>query len=468
MDPAVNGPDAETERRRRAGIIDAFLAAHPDIRRFEIFAHDLSGRPRGKRHVTRSARRIFVDGTRVANSNFLLDASGAVTNAAGSGFDDGDPDVRAYAVPESLRPVPWAATPTAEFQLTAIAGQDGVPDLDPRIHAARALAAFRERGWHPVVAFELEFHLFAPRLGRDGRPLAPRAPVGGRREDDHQVYDMEQLAEFEPVVEDILRAAEIQELPITVASIEYGRGQFETNLAHRDDPLRAADEALALRRLVRGVAARHGLKASFMAKPLLDDAGSGMHVHLSLLDRNGRALFHAPDGPSRTLRHAIAGLLETMPSLLALFAPNRNAFRRFVPDLFVPVAANWGIDNRSTAVRVIMGNAGEQRLEHRVASADAHPHLVLLALLAGVWQGLARRMEPPPPVTGNAGGRAAAWLATGLRGALDRLERALETQALDAPFLDRDWLAAVVQAKRTELERLETEEIPPHEYRWYL
>ncbi|GIX17513.1 MAG: glutamine synthetase [Rhodothalassiaceae bacterium] len=458
---------SDEARRMRAEVFDAFCARHPQIARFEAYVFDLHGRARGKRYAREAARRVFMDGCAVSNSTFLLDASGSVTNAGGSGFDDGDPDVQAIALPHTLAIMPWADPPAAQFQLAARGGQEGRPDLDPRIHAGRLVEALAREGLAATVAFELEFYLLAPRLSPAGAPLPPRAPVGGRRDPDHQVYDMEQLAEFAPVIEDILAAAERQGLPVTVASTEYGRGQFEANLHHRTDALRAADEALALRRLVKGVARRHGLAASFMPKPFLDDAGSGMHVNVSLADATGRPLF-APgaDGAlPAPLARAIAGLVETLPAFLALFAPHRNAWRRYRPNLFVPVAANWGIDNRSAALRVILDEPARCRIEHRVAGADASAHLVLLAVLAGMLHGIRRRLDPPPPVAGNAGGAMDPAFAAGPAAAISRLRDAAPALA---PDIDATYLPRVADALAHELARLESEEIPPLEYRWYL
>lgn len=437
-----------------------FVAAHPGIERFDGFAFDLNGQARGKRYTRKAAGAVFRAGTQMANSNFLLDATGAVTDAGGHGISDGDPDGLARVVPGSLAVVPWAARPTAQFQLSMAPGQPGLRELDPRLILARALAGL---GFTAVVAFEIEFYLVRPRLSADGRPLPPKGPQSGVREERPQVYGMELLADFEAVIDDILAAAQLQGLPVTVASTEYGRGQFEANLRHEADALAACDACLLMRRLIRGVAARHGLRATFMAKPFIEDAGNGMHVNLSLLDGRGRNVFHAEGGPSATMRHAIAGALAALPESLAILAPNRNAFRRFVPGTFVPVTPSWGIANRSTALRAILGGPEAQRLEHRVASADANPYLVLATILAGVRHGIAAALEPPPPATGNAGLAADPDLPLRIDPALARLERA----AILPATIDPAWLALYAETRRRELARLRRD-IPPIEYRWYL
>ncbi len=135
--------------------------------------------------------------------------------------------------------------------------------------------------------------------------------------------------------------------PAAIVS-EYGAGQFEVNLHHVDDALLACDHAVLLRRLIRGVAARHGLAATFMAKPFADRDGSGMHVHLSLVDAQGRNVFApvpppaTPENYATALRHAIGGLLAAMPESLAIFCPNANSYRRIRPGCFAPIAAELG------------------------------------------------------------------------------------------------------------------------------
>ncbi|MDN3522431.1 glutamine synthetase family protein, partial [Halomonas ramblicola] len=199
--------------------------------------------------------------------------------------------------------------------------------------------------------------------------------------------------------------AEIQQLPLDTMLKECAPGQFEITLKHGDDVLAACDAAVLLKRLIKGVAQNHGFEATFMAKPYGLEAGNGTHVHISLLDAAGHNVFAAADGDplgSSRLHQAVAGLLELMPASMAIFAPNLNAFRRFQPGLYVPMAPTWGFDNRSVAVRIPSGPNAARRIEHRVAGADANPYLLLAVLLAGIEHGLAGELTPPAPVTGNA------------------------------------------------------------------
>ncbi|MFZ5609816.1 MAG: glutamine synthetase family protein [Pseudomonadota bacterium] len=439
-----------------------FIAAHPKIERFDGFVFDLSGHARGKRYTRAAAQQVFAHGAQVSNSTFLMDVTGAVLDAGGRGFSDGDPDALAQVVPGTLCPIPWLEKPAAQFLLSMAADPPGLPNLDPRVIAGKALAALQRRGLRAVVAFEIEFYLMEARVGRDGTPLPPKGRRSAVRHDQHQVYGMDLLADFEPVIEDILAACEVQGLPVTVASTEYGLGQFEANLLHHDDALAAADQCLLLRRAVRGAAARHGLKATFMAKPYLDDAGNGMHVNLSLGHRNGGNVFYAKDGMSAVMRHAIGGLQAALAESVAIFAPNRNAYRRYGANLFVPVNRHWGIGNRSVAFRAILGSPAAQRIEHRFGAADANPYLALAAIIAGVLHGLDGALDPGPPMTGNASAALDPDLPFDFDAALGRMAAGDILANVMA-----DYVGYYVDAKRRELAKLRRP-IPPLEHRWYL
>jgi glutamine synthetase len=184
---------------------------------------------------------------------------------------------------------------------------------------------------------------------------------------------------------------------------EYAPGQFEITLAHRADALRAVDEAVLFKRLIKAVAARHGYLATFMAKPFTARAGSGAHLHLSLADAQGANLC-AAEHPAGTplLGHAIAGLLQTAAESFLVFAPHANSYRRFRAESYAPVAASWGVNNRSVGLRVPAGPAASRHVEHRFCGADANLYLAAAVLLSGAAAGIEGRLDPGPPATGNA------------------------------------------------------------------
>src|SRR5690606_2846670 len=141
------------------------------------------------------------------------------------------------------------------------------------------------------------------------------------------------------------------------------------------------DQATMLKRVIKGAARKHGLDATFMAKPYGDCSGNGMHVHFSILDKDGKNIFAGSDARgSDALRHAIAGLLSTMPEAAAVFAPNFDSYRRFMPGSHAPTRVAWGYDNRTAALRVPESDLIATRIEHRVPGADANPYLAIAAM----------------------------------------------------------------------------------------
>ncbi|NOR62029.1 MAG: glutamine synthetase, partial [Rhodobacteraceae bacterium] len=192
-------------------------------------------------------------------------------------------------------------------------------------------------------------------------------------------------------------------IPADAAISEGGAGQFEINLLHGPDPLEAADNAVFFKRIVKGVAKAQGLEASFMPKPYLDQSGSGLHVHFSLLYETGNNVFDdGTEAGSDMLRHCVNGLLRLMPACTLIFAPHLNSYRRLTPNSHAPTSIGWGYENRTSAIRIPGGSPKARRIEHRVAGADANPYLLLASLLAGVLEGLEVQENPPEPTAGNA------------------------------------------------------------------
>jgi glutamine synthetase len=259
-------------------------------------------------------------------------------------------------------------------------------------------------------------------------------------------------------------AAEVERVPLSATSKEYAPGQFEANLKHQSNARLAADHAVLLQQIVRVAARANGLDATFMAKPYPDRAGSGLHIHMSLLDESGRNVFDdGSEGGTDRLRHAIGGLQATMAESMALFAPSVNSYRRFQPDMFAPVNRRWGINNRSAGIRVPAGSSESRRIEHRVPGADANPYLALAALLAGVHYGLENRLDPGPAANGNVSREPDLSLPFTIDDALARLEHA----AILPGYFGEETLALYRETKRIEAQRVRRV-IAPVEYDWYL
>jgi len=444
----------------------AFLADHPEVRCVDLLLPDMNGILRGKRVEAGDLRQIYDKGLLLPGSMFALDALGGTIQATGLGFDEGDADRPCLPVPESLHPCPWLGPEVAQLQVTMFE-HDGSPFYgDPRHLLGRMVERFREQGMNPVVAVEVEFYLVDRERTAAGLAQAPRSPLTGRREHRTQINSMIDLDAVSPILREIVDTCRAQDVPAGTALSEYGPSQWEVNLRHVEDAQLACDHAIRLKRIVKGVALRHGLEATFMAKPYRDMAGSGTHVHVSLLDEAGRNVFaSAGETDQPLLRRAAAGLLATMPEAMALFAPNANSYRRLRPEAYVPLHPTWAGNNRGVAVRVPLSGPEDRRLEHRVAGADVNPYLLTAAVLAGMLHGLERQLEPPEPLEGNAYTQkiAAEPLPNDWATAIGRFD----SSTVFREQFGEDFVDLFATLKRGELEDFASH-VSPLEHAWYL
>lgn len=382
--------------------LDAFLAARPGLRFIDLLLHDLHGVDRGKRIDVASIRDTFANGLLLPASLFASDVGGSTVQATGLGFDDGDADRPCMPIQRSLVDIPWLDGTVAQAQVS-MHERGGLPFAgDPRHLLQKVLKRFAELELAPVVAVELEFHFIDQQRTAEGLPQPPRSPLTGRREFRTQINSMLDVDDYSAVLNAIDRTCHAQGVPSTSALAEYGAGQFEVNLLHTD-ALSACDQAARFKRIVKCVSRHQGMDATFLPKPYADSAGSGLHVHVSVNDAQGRNVF-ASEHPmgSELMQHAAAGMLATMADGMAIFAPLANSWRRFRPEAYVPLTADWSVNNRGAALRVPVSDAPNRRLEHRVAGAEANPYLVMSWVLGGVLRGLAEKIAPPPPLQGNA------------------------------------------------------------------
>ncbi|HTZ70529.1 MAG TPA: glutamine synthetase family protein [Acetobacteraceae bacterium] len=367
----------------------------------EAFVVDVNGIARGKWVPAERIPDVMRKGVALPRSVYALDVWGRDVEAAGLAIGTGDPDGICMPVEGTLVPVTWLTRPTQQLLLNMVQ-QDGTPFYgDPRQVLARVAGFFAEAGLTPVVATELEFYFIdRRRTARD--PVSPPFSNEGRWQGwQTQVLSIAELHTFEPVLADIFDACERQNVPADTAVRENGPGQYEVNLKHVADPVAAADHAFLLKRIVKGVARKHGWDATFMAKPYGHLAGSGMHVHMSVLDQTGRNIMAEENGaPTDRLRHAVGGMMATMADSMLLLAPHANSYRRLCPGTHAPTNITWGLDNRTAAIRVITSGTNT-RVEHRVAGADCNPYLALAGILAGLLHGLKERIDPGPPITGE-------------------------------------------------------------------
>ncbi|MBU2327908.1 MAG: glutamine synthetase family protein [Alphaproteobacteria bacterium] len=378
-----------------------FFAANPDIEVLEAFVIDVNGVPRGKWIPRERAIDVLTKGMAMPRSVYALDVWGRDVNAAGLAEGTGDPDGICFPVPGTLSRVTWLSRPTAQVLLQMHTQEGESFYADPRQVLGHVLDRFKAAKLTPVVATELEFYLIDPvRSALD--PVRPPNTRDGRwHTGQTQVLSISELQDFEEVFHGISTAARAQNVPADTTLRENGPGQYEINLNHVPDALAAADYAVLLKRIVKGVARANDLDATFMAKPYGMQAGSGMHVHFSILNDKGENIYVGKDGPSDALFHSVGGLLENMGESMAIFAPHQNSYRRLRPSEHAPTYASWGIDNRSAAVRVITASRPATRIEHRVAGSDTNPYLVLAMILSAALAGMKEKLSPGGAITGD-------------------------------------------------------------------
>jgi glutamine synthetase len=406
-----------------------FLAKHPEIEAFDIVIHDCNGIGRGKIIRRHELLSLYTNGRHLPISIMGLDICGEDVHETGLIWDQGDGDLRAWPIPGTLVALHNTTPPRGEV-LMSLYGLDGTPmTSDPRHALQRQVDALAAEGLYPAGAFELEFFLLSNDRGPDGKVQPARDVLDGRKSTKTEVYSVDHLHGMLPLFSDIYAGAEKAGIKAETMISEYAPGQYELTLHYRTDVMRAADDLMRLKRIVRAQARAHGVTACFMAKPNEDYAGSGMHFHVSMMDESGTNVFvEAQEGAwNATLLHALGGLRATMADSMLVFAPHANSWRRFASQSYAPVSPNWGVNNRSVALRIPAGDMRARRIEHRPAGVDANPYLVGATVLAGIRQGLRHRIDPGPETTGNG-------YDTGP----------------DAPVMPADWRQAIEAAKASD------------------
>ena len=442
--------------------LDAFLQQNPDIDVFEVLLPDINGQLRGKWVGRENLAKVFSGGFKLPVSTVAFDIWGRDIGA--TVFEDGDADGVCLPEPATLARVPWLARPTGQVLVSMGTVHAAAYAGDPRTVLANVLARYAALGLRPVVATELEFYLFDRERNADGTPRHTQTTSGGREPVGGQTYGIAAMQEMSELMHGVREAALTQALPVDTLIAEAAPSQFEINLYHQDDALRACDHALLLKRAIKGVARGQGRLASFMAKPFGNLAGNGMHIHFSLVDASGRNVFdNGTDQGSELMRQAVAGCLATMSEAMALFAPNYNSYRRFRLGSHAPHAPTWGYENRSAAVRIPGGSRSAIRLEHRVCGADANPYLAVAGMLAGALMGIEQRLAAPAPVAGDAYSQHQAGLPRFWPEAL----RAFEKSAFVGDYLGEELRRVFLMSKWQELEEF-LGHVSPMEYDAYL
>lgn len=298
--------------------------------------------------------------------------------------------------------VPWSADVTLQV-IHDVHNQDGTPvPIAPRNVLKAVVGKYAEHGWQPVVAPELEFYLTKPNIDPN-LPVEP--PIGrtGRQGIARQAYSMSAVEEYGPVIDDIYEFAEAQGFEIDTIIQEGGAGQIEINL-HHGDPVALADQVFFYKRLIREAALKNGCFATFMAKPMQEQPGSAMHIHQSVIcSTTGNNVFNDEnDQPTPLFYGFLGGQQSYTPDVLCILAPYVNSYRRFRRDDSAPINLEWGVDNRTTGIRVPLSNPQSRRIENRVVGMDCNPYLAIAASLACGLLGMIEKAEPRKCVTGDA------------------------------------------------------------------
>ena len=433
----------------------AFLDAYPLVQWIDAFLFDMNGIARGKRIRRSDLLGVTKSGLMMPSSVFIMDPLGNCVEETGRLWETGDPDHQCHLLGGTLAPIPVGDGCHAQVVMTV----DDKDELDPRAVLAEQVGGFAHAGQTPVAAVELEFYVSS----RGVNGAFPLHPPEGVSDDPKRplTFGFDEMDALGPFIDDIYRICETQRLPVDAVMKESGPGQFEINLKDRADAVAAALDGLLLKRAVKAAARAHKLNATFMAKPHHEWAGSGMHVHLSLLDPSGQNLF-AGDPISPLFRHALGGMRETMADFMAVWAQTANAYRRYVPKAYVSMAAHWGFNNRTVALRIPRGNGAATRVEHRIAGADANPYLVIASILAGVSHGIAHRLDPGPAAEGNAETIEAPPLPTAWVNSLELFQRSeIVRGAFGASF--QEVFARLKHTERSNFERIVT----PVDHLWY-
>ena len=378
--------------------LEEFLKQHR-IHEVECVIPDMTGIARGKI----LPRDLFLaSGEMRLPKSVLLNTVNGQQPDNGPFVGDTDPDMVCVPDASTVRIVPWAAEPVAVV-IHDCQEWDGTPvQISPRGVLRRVLKLYEERGWQPVVAPEMEFYLVA-RQQNPHEPLQPPLGRTGKAEAGRQSYSIDAVNDFDPFFMELSTFCEQHKLGVETLIHEAGAGQMEINFSH-GEPMDLADRVFLFKRTVRETALRHGIFATFMAKPMELEPGSAMHIHQSIHDAaSGRNIFSQGDGGDSPLfLHYIAGLQAYIPKLMPMFAPYVNSYRRLAPFVSAPINVQWGLDNRTCGIRVPKSPPESRRVENRVPGVDVNPYLAMAATLACGYLGMVGELRATPPTTDSA------------------------------------------------------------------
>ncbi len=443
-------PQNEEKKSELRGVENMAEAAQWLIARgiedIECITPDIAGVVRGK--MMPSTKFVAASTLALPSSVFMQTISGEYPEESDTfRYPPHDGDLRLIPDLSTLCAVPWETDPTAQI-ICDMSDHKGTPvGYTPRAVLRNVVDAYLAKGWKPVVAPEIEFYLvktnedpdfpLEPPIGRSGRPIA-----GGNG------YSIAGVNEFDELIDDIYDYSSAQGLEIETLIHEEGAAQLEINLNH-GDPVMLADQVFQFKRTIREAALKHGMYATFMAKPIQGQPGSAMHIHQSVVDaETGSNIFSTSAGEeSDHFRSFIAGMQHYLPRALVVMAPYVNSYRRLTTHSSAPVNVQWGYDNRTTGLRIPVSDPGSRRVENRLPSSDANPYLAMAASLACGYLGMVQKLVPESAIssTANEGNNSLP------RGLLDALSLFEDDDGLKG-LLGEEFMGVYAAIKREEFE----------------
>jgi glutamine synthetase len=319
-------------------------------------------------------------------------------NATYTGWHTGYPDAPVRILPSSCREIPFE-----NGMLLFLAEFAGAAEsICPRATLRRVIARAHKMGFDPYAALEYEFFMFNETpdsvRAKDYKNLQPMTPGWFG-------YSMLRSSVRAEFYHQILELCDSMDFPLEGLHTETGPGVLEAAIAV-DSADNAGDKAALFKTFIKVLAQRNDMMATFMAKWSAEYPGQSGHIHLSLRhrDSSGSAFYDSeqPNGMSTIQRQFVAGQQRLMPQFLSMIAPTVNSYTRLIPGFWAPTDATWGVENRTTALRVIPGSDKSQRIEYRLGSADANPYLALAAALGAGLYGIEQQWDPEPQTMGNA------------------------------------------------------------------